>query len=73
MAISSGKLVTSVSAAGKTLASHAAFTSGSARLTFLVPRTAKGKLLRVRLKVTATDPQSHKTLSATRVAMFRVH
>jgi len=70
--ISSGKLVASASAAGRPIAAHPTLKNGTARLSFLVPRAARGKLLKVRVKVTATDPKSHKTLSASRVATLRV-
>ena len=39
---------------------------------FVIPKTAKGKLLTVKVKITATDSESGTTMTATKIATFRV-
>ncbi len=45
-------------------------TAGVLRVAMLIPKAAKGKLLRVPVKVTATD--SGKTVSKSKVVSFRI-
>ena len=68
----SGKMVCDPSVGGKTVAHTESLKNGQARLSFVVPKTAKGKLLTVKVKITATEPKSGKTVSAAKVAKFRV-
>jgi hypothetical protein len=48
-----GKLVCNASVAGKALRHAESFKAGKARLSFVVPKRARGRLLRVAIKVTA--------------------
>lgn len=64
--LTSGTMVCDPSVAGKVIAHAESFKSGTARLSFLVPKTAKGKLLKVKLTIKT------ETQSATRIATFRV-
>lgn len=52
---------------GKSIRHSESFANGSARLSLVVPKTAKGKVLTVRLAVTAEND-----LSAVRAAAFRI-
>jgi len=56
-----GKLVAYPSLAGRVLRHTSAFKAGKARLSFVVPKTAKGKLLRIRVKVTAAGQPASRT------------
>ena len=67
-----GRIVGTASVGGKAIARGATFKTGDARLSFVVPKTAKGKMLQVKVKVTATEKDSGKTLSARKTATFRV-
>ena len=64
--LSTGKMVCDPSIAGVVLKHSESFKNGIARLSFVVPRTAKGKLLKVRLKIAIG------TRSATKVVTYRV-
>jgi hypothetical protein len=70
--VPSGKMVSDASVAGKAIAHSESFKGGQARLSFVIPKTAKGKLLSVRVKITATEKESGKTMTARKIATFRV-
>lgn len=73
--VSGGKMVCDPSVQGKVIAHSESFKGGTARLSFLIPKTAKGKLLKVKVTLTVKDSGSEgsgKTLTASRVAAFRV-
>jgi hypothetical protein len=70
--VPSGKMVCDPSVAGKVIAHSESFKNSQARLSFVIPKTAKGKLLKVSVKITATEKKTGKTVSATRIAAFRV-
>jgi hypothetical protein len=61
-----GTMVCDPSVAGKVLRHAESFKAGKARLSFLVPKTAKGKQLKVKVTIKAA------TKSATKVVTFRV-
>jgi hypothetical protein len=63
-------VVARASIAGRAIPLTVSLRNGALRLSIVVPKTAKGKLIRVPVKIGATD--SGKTLSATRVVTFRV-
>ena len=67
-----GKMVCDPSAAGKVIPHTESYKTGTARLSFVVPKTAKGKLLKVTVKITTTDKETGTKLSASRIATFRV-
>ncbi len=54
------------SVAGKVISHTESFKAGIARLSFLVPKTAKGKLLKVKVTIKAGNQ------SATKIVAFRV-
>lgn len=62
----SGTMVCDPSVAGKVIKHAESFKAGTARLSFLVPKTAKGKLLKVKVTIKVG------TKSATRIATYRV-
>jgi hypothetical protein len=62
----SGKMVCDPSIGGKVIPHAESLKAGTAKLSFIVPKTAKGKQLRVKVAITAQGK------SATRVATFRV-
>lgn len=64
--LASGTLVSRATIAGKLLAHTQTFAGGKAQVSLLVPKTAKGKLLTVRITITAG------TQSTTKVATFRI-
>jgi len=64
--LTTGTIACQPSVAGTALKYSQSFTHGTVRLSFLVPKRAKGKLLKVRVKVTAG------ALSATNVTTYRV-
>ena len=47
--------------AGKTIAHAESFKAGKARLSFVVPKTAKGKLLKVKIAITASGQTAGRT------------
>lgn len=65
-----GTVVARASIAGRAIPLTVSLRNGALRLSIVVPKTAKGKLIRVPVKIGATD--SGKVLSATRVVTFRV-
>jgi hypothetical protein len=56
--LTSGKMVCDPSLAGKVITHQESFRNGLARLSFLVPKTAKGKTLKVKLTITAPSSQA---------------
>ena len=64
--LTEGTMLGSAAVAGKSIASIQTFANGVAKLTFTVPKTAKGKLLTVKVTVTASGGPASK------VATFRV-
>ena len=64
--LTSGKMVCDPSVAGKVITHAESFKAGTAKLSFLVPKAAKGKLLKVKVTIVSG------TQSATKVATFRV-
>jgi hypothetical protein len=64
--LTQGTMVCDPSVAGKVLPHRETFKAGKARLSFAVPRGAKGKSLKVKVTITAG------TKSATKVATFRI-
>jgi hypothetical protein len=65
-ALTSGKMICDPSVAGKVLPHAEHFTGGFAKLSFLVPKSAKGKLLKVKVTIKLG------TQSTTRIASYRV-
>jgi len=66
-----GKMVYDPTVAGRMITHKESFKSGVARAAFVVPKAAKGKLLKVRVKITA-KPANGALQSVTRIATFRV-
>lgn len=64
--LTSGRMVCDPSVAGKVIKHAESFRAGKAKLSFTVPKTAKGKLLKVKVTIEAG------TQSTTRIATFRV-
>jgi hypothetical protein len=65
-----GKAVATPTAGSKPIRYTASIKAGVLRVSMLIPKAAKGKLLRVPVKVTATD--SGKTVSKSKVVSFRI-
>jgi hypothetical protein len=61
-----GAMTCDPSVSGKALAHRESFAAGKAKLVFTVPKTAKGKLLKVKLTISSSG------LAATKVATFKV-
>lgn len=70
--VPTGKMVCDPSVAGKVIAHVESFKNSLARLSFVIPKTAKAKLLRVSVKITATEKKTGRTVSAIKIATFRV-
>lgn len=70
--VPSGKMVCDPSVAGKVIPHSESFKNSQARLSFVIPKAAKSKPLRVRVKITATEKKTGKTVSATKIATFHV-
>jgi hypothetical protein len=64
--LTSGKMICDPSVGGKLLKHAEQFKNGTASLRFTIPKTAKGKLLKVHLTIKLGAP------SATRIATFRI-
>lgn len=64
--LTTGTMVCDPSVAGKVLKHAESFTAGKAKLAFVVPKTAKGKLLKVKVKIV------NGTQSATKVVTYKV-
>jgi hypothetical protein len=67
-----GKATCAATIAGKVLARCGPLEDGDVRVSLVVPKTATGKVLRIAIKVTVKDSETGKTLTARRVASFRV-
>ena len=65
-----GKAVATPTAGSEPIRYTASIKAGVLRVSMLIPKAAKGKLLRVPVKVTATD--SGKTVSKSKVISFRI-
>jgi hypothetical protein len=65
-ALTTGRMICDPSVAGKVIRHAESFRGGTARLSFVIPTTAQGKLLTVRVTIKAG------TQSTTRVATFKV-
>ena len=65
-----GKAVATPTAGSKPIRYTASIKAGVLRVSMLIPRAAKGKLLKVLVKVTATD--SGKAVSKSKVVSFRI-
>jgi len=65
--LTAGTMVCDPSVGGKVLKHEEAFVASTARVSFVIPKSAKGKRLKVRVTITLGER------SATRVATFRVH
>ena len=68
--LSRGTAVATPAAGGKPIRSTALIKNGVLRVSMLIPMAAKGKLLRVPVKVIATD--SGKTVTKSTVISFRI-
>lgn len=62
-----GTMICDPSVSGKVISHSESFKSGTARLSFVVPKAAKGKTLKVKLTIRTT------TGTATRISSFTVH
>ena len=56
-----GKMARTRRSAGKVIRHTDSFKAGKARLSFVVPKTAKGKLLKVKIKITASGQTAGHT------------
>ena len=73
--LSSGKIAQMTcdpSVAGKVIAHAESLKKGTARLSFVIPKSAKGKQLKVKVTVKATNVLDNKVQTVTRIASFRV-
>jgi len=61
-----GRMVCDPSVAGRVIRHAESFRAGKARLSFVVPKTAKGKLLKVKVTI------KNGTQSATKIVIYRV-
>lgn len=61
-----GRMVCDPTVSGKLIRHTESFTAGKARLSFLVPKTAKGRLLKVKIKIGSSGQ------SATKVVTYKV-
>jgi hypothetical protein len=64
-ALLTGKMVCDPSVAGKVIKHAESFKGGKARLSFVVPKTAEGKLLKVKITITASGQSAGRTYSYT--------
>lgn len=64
--VRAGKMICDPSIAGKVIRHSESFKNGGAKLSFVVPKNARGKLLKVKVTIKA------KNQSATKVATYRV-
>ncbi len=65
--LGAGALVVQPTLGGKAIKVTKSFKAGKVRLSFLVPKKTKGKLFRVKIKVTASGQ------TATRLFTYKVH
>lgn len=70
--LKNGRYTARITVGGATLHRTGAVRNGDLRLRLVVPKTAAGKLLRIAVKVTATQKETGKTLSAMRTVSYRV-
>ena len=56
-----GKMACAPSVAGKAIRHTESFKAGKARLSLVVPKTAKGKLLKVKITITASGQTAGRT------------
>lgn len=59
--LKTGKMVCNPTVAGKLIKHAESFKAGTARLSFVVPRTAKGKLLKIKLKIVSGSQTTSRT------------
>jgi hypothetical protein len=64
--LTSGKMICDPSVSGKVITHAESFTGGTAKLSFTVPKAAKGKVLKVKVTIRSGD------LSTTRIATFHI-
>jgi hypothetical protein len=64
--LTSGKMICDPSIAGKVISHAESFTGGTAKLSFTVPKTAKGKLLKVKVTIKVGNK------STTKIATFHI-
>ena len=60
-----GRIVCDPTVAGKPVKHAESFTGGKARLSLLVPKTAKGKLLKIRIKIVSGSQSATRTVTYT--------
>jgi hypothetical protein len=70
--VTRGKFTARVTVAGAALKPSGVVRRSEVRLSLAVPKTARGKVMRIAVRVTATDRETGRTLTATKVATFRV-
>lgn len=63
--LTEGTMVCDPSVAGKVIRHAESFTAGTARLAFVVPKTAKGKLLKVKIKIVNGAQSATKVMTYT--------
>jgi hypothetical protein len=68
----SGTFTATISVAGDVVKRSGSVRRGALRLSLAVPKTATGKLVRIVVKVTATDKETGKSLKAAKVVTYRV-
>lgn len=69
---SGGTMTCSASVGRKVPARCGSFKGDVARITLIVPKDARGKLLKLAAKITATEKETGKTVNTTRAVSFRV-
>jgi hypothetical protein len=70
--VTKGKMTCDPSVAGKVIVHAESLANGKARLSFVIPKTARGKLLKVQVRIDAKPAGDSTMLTAKRVATFRV-
>jgi hypothetical protein len=65
--LTTGKMICDPSVQGEVIAHAESFTGGTAKLSFTIPKTAKGKLLKVKVTIKAGNQ------STTRIATFHIN
>lgn len=70
--VATGKTTCTATVARRVLAQCGPLKNGDVRVSLVVPKTAAGKLLKIAVKVTATDKETGKTVTASKVATYRV-
>jgi hypothetical protein len=69
--VARGKAVCTATAPAKVL-TRCGLKNGDLRVSLVVPKAAAGKLLRIAVKVTASDKETGKTVTASRVVTYRI-